>query len=96
VIWGPIALGLLLTGHPVKALILTVVGVGVISTIDNLLRPVFAKMGALQMPMLLLFVSLFGGLIMFGTWGAIIGPLVVRLAMEALVLIKEDDGEPAS
>jgi predicted PurR-regulated permease PerM len=95
VIWGPIALGLLLTGHPVKALILTIVGVAVISTIDNLLRPVFAKMGALQMPLLLLFVSLFGGLIMFGPMGAIIGPLVVRLAMEALVLIQEDEGEAA-
>jgi len=96
VIWGPIAIGLALTGHPVKALILTIVGVGVISTIDNVLRPVFAKMGALHMPMLVLFVSLFGGLIMFGAMGAIIGPLVVRLAMEALVLITEDEGEPTS
>lgn len=92
VIWGPIAIGLLLTGHPVKAVILVVVGVAVISTIDNVLRPVFARLGALQMPMLVLFVALFGGLMMFGTWGALIGPLVVRLAMEALSLIKEDDG----
>ena len=35
-----------------------------------------------------------GGLIMFGTWGAIMGPLVVRLAMETLVIIQEDDGDP--
>jgi predicted PurR-regulated permease PerM len=91
VIWGPIAIGLLLSGHPVKALILLVIGIGVISTIDNVLRPVFARMGALQMPMLLLFVSFFGGLIGFGAMGAIIGPLVVRLAMEALAIVKDDE-----
>lgn len=95
-IWVPIAIGLLLTGHAVKAAILVVVGLAVISSIDNVLRPVFARMGALQMPMLVLFVSIFGGLIVLGTWGAIMGPLVVRLAMEALVILKEDDGDPAT
>lgn len=92
-IWGPIAIGLLLTGHPVKAAILGVIGLAVIGTVDNVLRPVFSRMGALHMPMLVLFVSLFGGLMMFGPWGAIIGPLVVRLAMEGLVMLREADGE---
>lgn len=91
-IWAPVALGLLLSDHPIKAAILVVVGVGLIGTIDNLLRPVFARMGALQMPMLLLFVSAFGGLIVLGAWGAIMGPLVVRLTIEALAMIKKDDG----
>jgi predicted PurR-regulated permease PerM len=91
-IWVPVAVGLLLTEHPIKAAILAVVGTGVIGTIDNLLRPVFARMGALQMPMLLLFVSAFGGLMVLGAWGAIMGPLVVRLTIEALAMIKKDDG----
>jgi predicted PurR-regulated permease PerM len=92
-IWAPIAVGLLLTEHPIKAAVLVVVGVGVIGTIDNLMRPVFSRMGALKMPMLLLFVSAFGGLIVLGAWGAIMGPLVVRLTIEALAMIKEDDGD---
>jgi predicted PurR-regulated permease PerM len=95
-IWAPVAVGLLLSEHPVKAAILVVVGVGLIGTIDNLLRPVFARMGALQMPMLLLFVSAFGGLIVLGAWGAIMGPLVVRLTIEALAMIKKDDGSTAA
>lgn len=41
------------------------------------------------MPLLLLFISLLGGLTVFGTWGAILGPLLVRLAMEALAVRKE-------
>lgn len=93
-IWMPIAIGLLLTDHPVKAAILTVVGLGVVGTIDNLLRPVFARIGSLRMPMLVLFVSAFGGLMVMGAWGAILGPLVVRLLIEALVLERDDDGEP--
>ncbi len=93
-IWIPVALGLLLTDHPVKAAILAVLGLGVIGTIDNLLRPVFARVGLLRMPMLALFVSAFGGLMVMGAWGAILGPLIVRLLIEALVLERDDDGKP--
>jgi predicted PurR-regulated permease PerM len=93
-IWLPISIGLLLTDHPVKAIILLVVGVGIIGTIDNLLRPVFARVGSLRMPMLVLFVSAFGGLLVMGAWGALLGPLVVRLLIEALVLERDDDGAP--
>jgi len=91
-IWGPVAAGLFLTAHPIKAVILVVVGVGVIGTIDNLLRPVFSRMGALQLPILPLFVSAFGGVMVLGAWGAIMGPLVVRLTIEALAMIKRDEG----
>lgn len=83
-VWAPISLGLFLTGQPGKASILLVLGVAVISTADNVLRPVYARMGSLQMPMYLLFVAVFGGIAVFGTWGALLGPLIVRLSMEAL------------
>lgn len=89
-VWGPIALGLFLTDHPIKAIVLVGLGIGVISVIDNLLRPIFARMGALKMPMYLLFLSVFGGLAAFGTWGALIGPLIVRLAMEVLAIVQEE------
>lgn len=85
-VWTPIAIGLFLTGHPIKGLILALLGIGVISTVDNVLRPIFARVGALQMPTFLLFVSLFGGIVAFGTWGAILGPLIVRLWLEAIGL----------
>ena len=35
--------------------------------------------------------SVFGGLSAFGTWGAVIGPLVVRLAMEVLAISREEE-----
>ena len=93
-IWAPVAIGLLLSGHPIKAVILAVVGLAVIGTVDNLLRPLFSRMGALQLPVLVLFVSAFGGLLVLGAWGAILGPLLVRLSLEALRMLRSDDGEP--
>jgi len=85
-VWGPITLGLFLTHHPLKGLVLAFLGLAVISTVDNVLRPIYARLGSLKMPTFLLFVSIFGGIVAFGTWGAILGPLVVRLWMEALAL----------
>lgn len=93
-IWAPIALGLFLTGRPGRGVLLLVLGVAVIGTVDNLLRPLFSRWGALQMPVFLVFVSVFGGLAAFGTWGALLGPLVVRLTMEALALARESVEEP--
>ncbi len=95
IVWVPIAVGLFLTEHPVKGAILVALGVGVIGVIDNLLRPVFARLGALNLPMFVLFVSVFGGLATFGTWGALAGPLLVRLAMEALA-IERDERSPTN
>jgi predicted PurR-regulated permease PerM len=85
-VWVPVALGLFLTGRPGRAVILLVLGVFVIGLIDNLLRPLFARLGALQLPLFILFLSVFGGLAAFGAWGALLGPLVVRLTLEALEL----------
>lgn len=85
-VWAPIALSFALTGHPVKAVLLAALGLGGISSIDNVLRPFFARLGALKMPTFLLFVAVFGGLAAFGPWGALLGPLVFRLTIEALGL----------
>lgn len=88
-IWLPIAVALFLTGHTIKGTILLIIGAGVISMVDNVLRPVYARIGSLQMPTFLLLVSIFGGIAAFGTWGAVLGPLIVRLWMETLILRRE-------
>lgn len=90
-VWAPIAVGFFLNDRPVAGIIMLALGVGVISLLDNLLRPVFARFGSLRMPMFLIFVAVFGGLATFGAWGALIGPLVARLSMEALALMKEGE-----
>ena len=89
IVWIPIAVGLAVTGRTTAAAILVIIGVSVISTVDNLLRPMFARYGELSLSSFALLLSMFGGLALFGGWGLALGPLVVRLAVEALEIAKE-------
>lgn len=83
-VWLPISAGLYLTDQPGKALLLALIGLTAISGLDNFLRPFFYRFGRLDLPVYLLFASVFGGLLLLGPFGAMLGPLVVRLTREAL------------
>ena len=89
IIWVPVTAGLALTGRPIAALTLGIVGVAVISTIDNLARPWLAHRGQLKLPTWVVLISMFGGVELFGGWGLLLGPLLVRLAKEALMISRE-------
>jgi predicted PurR-regulated permease PerM len=67
-----------------------VLGLGAaVSVADNFARPLLAKYAKLDLPAYLLFVAMLGGIVVFGTWGLLAGPLFVRLAIEALRLGRE-------
>ncbi len=89
-IWVPIAIGLALAGKTVSAIILAAVGTVVIGTVDNVMRPVFARYGKLHLSNFVLLTSIFGGLAVFGAWGLLLGPLFARLAKEALIMARID------
>jgi predicted PurR-regulated permease PerM len=89
-VWVPIAIGLALAGKTISAVILAAVGVLVIGTVDNVMRPVFARYGKLELSTFVLLTSIFGGLAIFGTWGLLLGPLFARLAKEALIMARID------
>lgn len=88
-VWGPVAIGLALTGRTDAAIGMTIVGVAVIGSIDNLVRPFLAKWGKLDLPAFLIMISMFGGLALVGAQGIILGPLVLRLAKEAVDIAHE-------
>jgi predicted PurR-regulated permease PerM len=89
VVWVPVTAGLALTGQTGAAVTMGVIGVGVVSTIDNVARPWLAHRGKLQLPTWIVLVAMFGGIEVMGGWGLIMGPLIVRLAKEALVISRE-------
>jgi predicted PurR-regulated permease PerM len=91
-VWVPVTAGLALTGRPVAALVMLVIGLFV-SVIDNLLRPFFARYAELRMNSLVLFVAMLGGIVVFGTWGLLLGPLLVRWASEGLTMLREQRAE---
>ncbi len=78
VVWVPAALYLAADGSWVKALILTIWGVAVVGTSDNLLRPVLVG-HRLEQHTVLAFFAVIGGLVVFGASGLILGPLVLTL-----------------
>jgi predicted PurR-regulated permease PerM len=69
------------------------------STVDNFLRPLLIKRGA-DLPLLLIFAGVVGGLIAFGVIGLFIGPVVLAVAYTLLVawvsqgLAADGDGMP--
>lgn len=78
VVWIPAAIFLLLDGNPGKALLLTMWGTIVVGGIDNILYPILIGK-RLKMHTLLAFISLVGGLMVFGASGLILGPVIFTI-----------------
>jgi predicted PurR-regulated permease PerM len=87
-VWAPLTLGLAVGGRMGEAAAVLVLGC-VISVADNFIRPMLTRHARLELPTFLLFVAMLGGIAMFGTWGLLLGPLCVRLGVEALRLGRE-------
>ncbi len=77
-IWLPAGLILLAMGQVWQGVLILVVGGGVISTIDNLLRPKLVGRDTEMHPLMVFFASL-GGIALFGFPGFIMGPIVISL-----------------
>lgn len=82
-VWAPLALYLILTGHWTKALLLIIWGALVISTIDNLLRPKLVG-NQTRLHELFIFFSVLGGISVFGLLGIVLGPVVLAITLGLL------------
>ncbi len=80
IIWAPAGFIMLLTGHLWEGILILVTGVLVISTIDNLLRPVLIGKDV-EMHPLMIFLSTLGGIAVFGFSGFVIGPIIASLLL---------------
>ncbi|OGV69462.1 MAG: AI-2E family transporter [Lentisphaerae bacterium RIFOXYA12_FULL_48_11] len=83
VVWIPAALFLVLAGSWGKALILAVWGLIVVGGLDNLLRPILVG-NRLKLHTVIVFMSVVGGLILFGPVGLILGPVVLTITVVLL------------
>lgn len=88
-VWGPFALYLLFSGDVTKGIILILVGALVISTIDNVLRPILVGRET-RLPDYVVLISTLGGLSLFGANGFVLGPLVAALFIAVWSLFTED------
>ena len=79
-IWVPAAIWLALTGHVWRGLLVLLICGGVAGVADNIVRPLLLR-NRTHLNELLLFVSVLGGIEVFGLLGLVAGPTVVAAAM---------------
>lgn len=77
-VWAPAAVYLFATGETAFGVGMVIWGGAVISTIDNVVKPMIIGRSAALSP-LLAFVGVLGGLVAFGIMGFLMGPLVLSL-----------------
>ena len=70
------------SGHTVAGSVLGVITLAA-GTLDNIVRPVLIKRGA-NLPLVLIFAGVLGGLIAFGVVGLFVGPVVLAVAYTLL------------
>jgi predicted PurR-regulated permease PerM len=96
VVWGPAAVYLAVTGSVGKALLLVGWGAVAIGLIDNVLYPVLVGT-KLRLHPLPVFISVVGGLLLFGGAGLVLGPVTfaVALALVDIWRLRTEAGRPA-
>ena len=66
-----------------------------VGTLDNFLRPFLIKKGA-DLPLLLIFAGVIGGLLSFGLLGIFVGPVVLAVSYKLFQSWIDEAGEPAA
>jgi len=88
-VWVPVSIALAITGRTTAALALVLVGVLVVSSIDNVLRPILTRRAQLELHTFVLLISMLAGLSLLGAPGLFLGPLAARLAVEIVFMARE-------
>lgn len=88
-VWFPAVIILVIKGAVLKAIILFLWGAFIVGLIDNLLRPVIVGMKTKLHP-LLVFYSVFGGLLLLGPIGLFIGPIILSLIIVMAEIFKKE------
>jgi predicted PurR-regulated permease PerM len=87
-VWGPAAIVLAVSGHWVKALILSGWGAGVVAQTDNVVRPYVISERA-NLSTLAVFFALLGGVKAFGVMGLFVGPVALSFTLVVLEMLRE-------
>jgi predicted PurR-regulated permease PerM len=96
-VWAPVGVYLIATDQTGKGIFLLAFGTLVLSTVDNLLRPVFMRRaGASDIHPLLLFFAVISGIGIFGTSGIVFGPLLTAFVLSVIKVYRDHFGKRAT
>lgn len=91
IVWVPASLILLIEGAYMKGIALIVIGIFVISMVDNILKPLIIG-GRTKMPTVIIFFTVLGGIKLFGLLGLVMGPLVFALFLSVFEIFRAIEG----
>ena len=92
-IFVPASLWLGFTGHWGRAVVLLAICAGVSTIVDNILRPLLLE-GRTELSGLVVFISILGGINLFGVLGLVLGPILVAMAAGVLSVYRENAESP--
>jgi predicted PurR-regulated permease PerM len=93
--WVPACVYLFLTAETWQWVSMLIYGVVVISGIDNVVKPMLLR-GSAQIHPLLGFLSILGGVLVYGVPGFLVGPVVLSLVLSAIRIYRMDVLRPTS
>jgi predicted PurR-regulated permease PerM len=85
IIWAPAAISLMVSGHLGAGIVLLIFCSVIVGLVDNVIRPWLIS-GRAQMGGLVVFISVLGGVAVFGMLGVVLGPIVIATAASLLDL----------
>jgi len=89
-VWLPLSIYLMATGHWTKAVLLILWGALVVSTVDNFLRPKLLR-NQTRLHELFVFFSVLGGISVFGLLGIVLGPVVLAITIGLLQTFRRSE-----
>jgi predicted PurR-regulated permease PerM len=85
----PVSIYLFLQSDTWRGVVMLIWSLGIVGMVDNLVKPLFIG-SRLQLPVLVLFFSILGGISVFGALGLILGPVLFALLAALLDLYLEE------
>ena len=87
IVWVPLVIYYLLTGTVWKGIVLLIVFVGMVGAIDSVVKPLLIRRGT-EIDTLWVFLSVLGGIGVFGFLGLFLGPFLVALLLVLVEICK--------
>lgn len=87
--WVPAVVYLFVTAETWQWVAMLIYGVVVISGIDNVIKPMLLR-GSAQIHPLLGFLSILGGVLVYGVAGFLVGPVILSLVLSAIRIYRMD------
>lgn len=88
IVWGPACLLLVAQGDWIRAIILAIIGMGVIGLVDNIFRPIIIG-SRVNLHPIAVFFAIFGGIVSMGPVGILVGPVLLSVILGAIQVLRE-------